>query len=83
MCNPHHGGCNDREGRCLSPEGPGPEASRDNVCDTCFSKCFQALNNIIKYDVKTNSSIWLEYYCLAGREGGADDDLFVIQFLPI
>jgi hypothetical protein len=53
------------------------------VCDTCFSKHFQALNNIIKYDGKTNPSIWLEDYRLACKVGRADDDLFIIQFLPI
>jgi hypothetical protein len=40
-------------------------------------------NNIIKYADKTNPSIWLEDYCLACRVGGKDDDLFIIEFLPI
>jgi hypothetical protein len=38
---------------------------------------------VVKYDGKTNLSVWLEDYHLACREGGADDKLFIIQFLPI
>jgi hypothetical protein len=41
------------------------------------------LNNIVKYDGKTNPSIWLENYRLACSVGGTDDDFFIIQFLPI
>jgi hypothetical protein len=51
--------------------------------EACFPKHFQTLNNIIKYDGKTNSNIWLEDYQLASRVGRADDDLFSIQFVPI
>jgi hypothetical protein len=51
--------------------------------DACFLKRFRVSNNIVKYDGKTNPNIWLEDYCLACRAGGADDDLFIIQFLPI
>jgi hypothetical protein len=39
--------------------------------------------NIVKYDGKTNPSVWLEDYHLACRVGGANDDHFIIQFLPI
>jgi hypothetical protein len=38
---------------------------------------------IAKYDGKTNPSVWLKDYYLACRVGGADDDLFINQFLPI
>jgi hypothetical protein len=48
-----------------------------------FPKALYMPNNIIKYADKTNPSIWLEDYCLACRVGGKDDDLFIIQFLPI
>jgi hypothetical protein len=41
---------------------------------------FRAPNNIIKYDSKTNPDVWLHDYQLACR---ADDDLFIIQVLPI
>jgi hypothetical protein len=53
------------------------------VHDTCFPKHFHALINIIKSDSKTNPSVWLEEYRLACRTDGVDDDLFIIQFLPI
>jgi hypothetical protein len=46
--------------------------------DACFPKCLQALHNVVKYDGKTNPSIWLEDYHLVCRAGGADDDLFII-----
>jgi hypothetical protein len=74
--NPRHGGCNDQE-------GSGPKAFGSNMHDACFLKRFRVSNNIVKYDGKTNPNIWLEDYCLACRAGGADDDLFIIQFLPI
>jgi hypothetical protein len=51
--------------------------------DVCFPKHFRAPNSIIKYDSKTNPSVWLEDYHLMCRAGGADSDLFIIQFLPI
>jgi hypothetical protein len=54
-----------------------------NMCDACFLKRFRASNNVVKYDGKTNPNVWLEDYHLACRAGGADDDLFIIQFLPI
>jgi hypothetical protein len=41
------------------------------------------LGNIIKYNIKTNLSVWLEDYRLTCMVGGEDDDLFIIQFLPI
>jgi hypothetical protein len=51
--------------------------------DTSYPKHFWAPNNIIKYDGKTNPNVWLEDYRLACRAGGADNDLFMLQFLPI
>jgi hypothetical protein len=51
--------------------------------DVCFPKRFWVTNNIVKYDCKTNPSVWLEDYRLTCRVGGVDDDLFMIQFLPI
>jgi hypothetical protein len=81
-CNSRHDGHNDQEGCSLILEGPGPMAFGSNVHDVCFPKRFWALNNVVKYDSKINPSIWLEY-CLACRVGGVDDDLFIIQFLPI
>jgi hypothetical protein len=53
------------------------------VPDAHFSMHFQALSNIVKDYGKTNPSVWLEDYRLACRVGAADDNLFIIQFLPI
>jgi hypothetical protein len=53
------------------------------VHDAWFPQCFWASSSIVKYDGKTNPSVWLEDYCLAYKAGGADDDMFIIQFLPI
>jgi hypothetical protein len=39
--------------------------------------------NVVKYDDKTNPSVWSEDYRLVCRAGGANNDLFIIQFLPI
>jgi hypothetical protein len=54
-----------------------------NVRDACFLKHFRGPSNVIRYDGKTNPSIWLEDYHITCRVGGADDDLYIIQFLPI
>jgi hypothetical protein len=51
--------------------------------DACFLKCFQVPSNVVTYNGKTNPSVWVEGYRLACRVGGVDDDLFIIQFLPI
>jgi hypothetical protein len=48
--------------------------------DRRFPKCFREPSNVVKYDGKTYPSVWLEDYHLVCR---ADDDLFIIQFLPI
>ena len=37
----------------------------------------------MKYTGKTKPGIWLEDYRLACRAGGGNDDLFIIQYLPI
>lgn len=39
--------------------------------------------NIVKYVGDTNPSVWLEDFHLACRLGGADDDTFIIQYLPL
>jgi hypothetical protein len=53
------------------------------VRDACFPKHFRVLNNVVKHDGKINRGVWLENYHLACRAGGADDCLFIVQFLPI
>jgi hypothetical protein len=69
-CNLDHGGYTN-------------QVVRENVRDVCFQKRCRAPNNTVKYDGKMNPNIWIEDYCLACRAGGADDDLFIIQFIPI
>jgi hypothetical protein len=44
---------------------------------------YKTPTNVIKYDDKTNPSVWLVDYHLACKAGGVEDDLFIIQFLPI
>jgi hypothetical protein len=56
---------------------------RSNVCNARFPKHFWAPHSVVRYDDKTNPNVWLEDYNLACRAGGADDDLFISQFLPI
>ena len=44
---------------------------------------FHAPPNIVKYSRDTNPTVWLEDFHLAYRAGRADDDLFIIQYLPL
>ena len=44
---------------------------------------FHAPPNIVKYSEDTNPAVCLEDFCLAYRTGRADDDLFIIQYLPL
>ena len=39
--------------------------------------------NFIKYSKDTNLVVWLEDFHLTYRAGGADDDLFIIQYLSL
>jgi hypothetical protein len=81
--NSWHAGHGNRERCSLSPKGPGPKVLGSNVCNTCLPSRFRAPNNVDKYDGRTNPSVWLEDYHLACRVGRAEDDLLIIQFLPI
>jgi hypothetical protein len=81
--NQCRGRCSDQEWCSLSPEGLGPKAFGSNVHDACFPRHFRVPNNIIKYDGNTYPNVWLEDYRFTCRAGGADNDLFIIQFLPI
>ena len=76
--NPRCCGRDDGEGHSRSPEAAGPKAFGRNVRDAPFPRPFLAPSNVVKYDGKTNPSVWLEDYRLACRAGGADDDLFII-----
>jgi hypothetical protein len=83
MWNPHRGGRDEHKGHNLSPEGPGSKAFGGTMRDAHFPRHFWAPGNVVKYDDKTNPSVWLEDYYLTCRAGGANGDLFIIQFLPI
>jgi hypothetical protein len=56
-----------------SPKRAGPKAFRSTMHDTRFLKHFRASSNVIKYNGKTNTSIWLDDYRLACKAGRADD----------
>ena len=69
--------------RSPSPDGPGPRAFGRCIQRVPFPQRFRPPTNIAKYTGETNPGIWLEYFRLACRAGGVDDDLFIIQYLPI
>jgi hypothetical protein len=48
-----------------------------------FLAHFCAPPNIVKYSGDTNPSVRLEDFHLACQEGGANDDAFIIQYLPL
>jgi hypothetical protein len=72
------------EGACFQHYARNPRCGRRNDGEWCsLSPEGSEPNNVIKYDGKTNPIIWLEDCHLICRAGGADDDLFIMQFLPI
>ena len=75
---PRH--CRRPDDRSPSPEGPGPRAFGWRIRRAPFPQRFQ---HLAKYIGETNPGIWLEDFWLACRAGGVDDDLFIIQYLPI
>jgi hypothetical protein len=74
---------NDCEGCIINLEEQGSKDFKGTMRDVRFPKHFQAPSNVVKYDGKTNPNVWLEDYRLTCKVGGEDDDLFIIQFLPI
>ncbi|RLM99192.1 putative prpol [Panicum miliaceum] len=66
-----------------SPDGPSPRAFGRCIQKVPFPPCFRPSTNIAKYTRETNPAVWLEDFRLACRAGGADDDYFIIQHLPI
>jgi hypothetical protein len=53
------------------------------VRDAHFLKHLWAPSNIVEFDDETSPGICLEDYYLACRAGGVDDNLFIIQLVPI
>ena len=79
--HPRHGGRpNDQS---PSPDGLRPHAFGHRIQRASFPQCFRPPTNIARYTGETNPSIWLEYFRLAYRAEGVDDDHFIIQYLPI
>jgi hypothetical protein len=70
-------------GAALAPRGQDPEHSGATCAMRASLGVFVHPTTFVKYDSKTNPSVWLEDYRLTCRAGGVDDDLFIIQFLPI
>jgi hypothetical protein len=69
--------------RSPSPDACGPQAFAKRIRQTPFPARFRAPPNITKYSGDTNPIVWLEDFRLAYRVGGADDDLFIVQYLPL
>ena len=53
------------------------------IQQTSFPSWFRAPPNIVKYSGDTNPTVWREDFCLTCRAGRANDDLFIIQYLPL
>ena len=90
---PHDGNSNlDNYGRhprirdarhSLSPNACDPEAFAKRIRQTPLPARFHAPSNIVKYSEDTNPTVWLEDFRLTYRAGRVDDDLFIIQYLPL
>jgi hypothetical protein len=77
-----HDSDDDRD-RSWSPNQRGPRAFGQSIRDARFPSRFCAPTNVPRYDGDTNPSVWLEDYRLACHAGGATDNLFVINNLPL
>ena len=62
---------------------PGQTPSPEQSGGAPFPQRFRLPANVMKYTGDTNPGVWLEDYRLACRAGGASDDHFIIQYLPI
>ena len=69
--------------RSPSPDACGPLVFVKRIWQTPFSACFRAPPNIVKYSRDINPIVWLEDFRLAYQAGRTDDDLFIIQYLPL
>ena len=67
----------------LSLDPAGPSAFSKAIHGAPFPQHFRPPANVVKYTGDTNPGVWLEDYRLACRAGGASDDRFIIQYLPI
>ena len=69
--------------RSPSPYPTGPSAFSKAIRGAPFPQRFRPLVNVVKYTGDMNPGVWLEDYRLACGAGGANDDRFIIQYLPI
>jgi hypothetical protein len=69
--------------RSPSPDPAGPSAFSKAIRGALSPQRFRPPANFVKYTGDTNPGVWLEDYRLACRAGGANDDRFIIQYLPI
>ena len=69
--------------RSPSPDPTGRNAFSRAIRGAPFPQHFRQPVNVVKYTGDTDPSVWLEDYWLACRAGGANDDRFIIQYLPI
>jgi hypothetical protein len=69
--------------RSPSPNPTGLNAFSRAIRGASFLQRFRPPVNIVKYTGDTNPGVWLEDYRLACRAGGASEDRFIIQYLPI
>ena len=69
--------------RSPSPDPTGPNAFSRVIRGASFPQHFRPPVNVVKYTGDTNPGVWLEDYRLACWTGGASDDRFIIQYLPI
>jgi hypothetical protein len=75
--------CDQDGDRSPSPKGLGPQAFDHRIQIAPFPQCSQLPTNITKYTREMNPAVWLEHFQLACQAEGADDDYFIIQYLPV
>jgi hypothetical protein len=75
--------CDQDGDRSPSLDDPGPWAFGCRIQKLPFLPRFRPPTNIAKYTGVTNPAVWLEDFRFACRDGGADDDYFIILYLPI
>jgi hypothetical protein len=75
--------CDRDDDQSPSPDGMVPWAFGYCIQKVPFPPRFRLPTNTTKDTEETNPAIWLEDFWLACQVGGADDDYFIIQYLPI
>ena len=82
--HPHRDGRYDSgKDRSPSPSLPGPQAFGRHILNATFLPRYRPPTNIPKYSGETNPGLWLEDYRLAYQASGANNDDFIIRYLPL